>query len=854
LIPTPAFGFDVVYDGDGSKLKAATTQVGPFGGALFPGDDASPVSSGNNIVIDYSSGDDPDYVFGGIGRNESSSGNAVLLNRGTVRNSIFGAFEDSSVGFGSFGNSVTVAGDSYVGFGAYGAFSLMGDAYSGNTLVINGENSYVGGESSGGLSIIGNSMRNTAMLMAGTVNSISGGHSYFGKVSLNTMIINGGTVESSAYGGYSNDFGEVFDNSLVIDGATSVVRFASGGESNSGNVTNNRVNVKGGKVQLLASGGGSIDGSSFENSLAISGGYVATGYGGMSVNGDASGNSVSLNEGAAVNDLIGGKSYHASAVGNSVSIGTAEVFGKVLGGEAGSGAGDATGNTVTIGGRPTFGQYSSLIGGMAYDGDAVNNTLNIGGSPNFGEHTGLIGGISAVGESFSGNTIHLRNYSGSAVESIEKFAHYDFLLSPDMTGGIVATGYVMFAEALVSQNMATIDCVNALGGGRAPQLGERVPLVTAGRILGAPANRGGTLAGKKGATLDVVFRLVQTIGVAEPDVLYASVESARGSRGAKALSEGYLAGSVLVNQGADLMSGRGLAEATKVAYGAEDAEGGGGSPGVGVFAAAAGSRSRYETGSHADVTSFSVIAGISRSWELSRGRLALAVFFEYGNGSYGTQNFFPGSAQARGEGKARYAGGGIMGRLDFGESLSGHFHAEASARAGSVHNEFRTTDLVDSLGTSARGYGSTSGYFGMHMGLGYLFAVTDTATLDLYCQYLWTRQQGDSVLLDTLDPVRFDDVDSHRIRLGGRLSFKSGDHARPYIGAAYEYELDGVAKATTYGYEIEAPSVSGGTVMGELGISVTPSEVVPVSFEIGAQVFGGKRRGAAGHLTIKYVF
>ena len=43
--------------------------------------------------------------------------------------------------------------------------------------------------------------------------------------------------------------------------------------------------------------------------------------------------------------------------------------------------------------------------------------------------------------------------------------------------------------------------------------------------------------------------------------------------------------------------------------------------------------------------------------------------------------------------------------------------------------------------------------------------------LDVYGKYFWTHQSGDSVTLSTNDPVRFESIDSHRLRLGGRSNY-----------------------------------------------------------------------------------
>ncbi|MDR1062626.1 MAG: autotransporter outer membrane beta-barrel domain-containing protein, partial [Azoarcus sp.] len=124
--------------------------------------------------------------------------------------------------------------------------------------------------------------------------------------------------------------------------------------------------------------------------------------------------------------------------------------------------------------------------------------------------------------------------------------------------------------------------------------------------------------------------------------------------------------------------------------------------------------------------------------------------------------------------------------------------------------------------------------------------------LDLYGKYLWSRQEGDSLRLNTGDPVKFDDVDSHRLRVGARLDWNVTDSLSPYVGLAYEHEFDGEAKATAYGQAIDAPELKGGTGIGELGLSFKAGNAV--TLDVGVQGYTGKRDGATGSLKLKIAF
>jgi outer membrane autotransporter protein len=132
--------------------------------------------------------------------------------------------------------------------------------------------------------------------------------------------------------------------------------------------------------------------------------------------------------------------------------------------------------------------------------------------------------------------------------------------------------------------------------------------------------------------------------------------------------------------------------------------------------------------------------------------------------------------------------------------------------------------------------------------------LTEAASLDFYGKYFWTRQEGDSVTLSSGDPVAFADVDSQRLRLGGRLAYAANEYVSPYMGVAWEHEFDGRAQAATNGFAIDAPSLQGDSGIGELGLSLKPSQTLPLSFDLGVQGYVGKREGVTGSLQARFEF
>ena len=329
----------------------------------------------------------------------------------------------------------------------------------------------------------------------------------------------------------------------------------------------------------------------------------------------------------------------------------------------------------------------------------------------------------------------------------------------------------------------------------------------------------------------------------------AQVSPGRATDQSKALPKGFLGGLALNLQGADLVAGRGMDSAVRASSGTDDAE----RHGFAGFGALSGGSLRYNTGSHLDMNSLSLLTGLAWGIDLAPGRLTLGAFFEYGNGSYDTHNSFTNAASVDGDGNAYYLGGGILARMDFVNIGPGRFYAEASGRAGKTHNEYDSSDLRDAAGRKAD-YDSSSPYYGLHFGTGYVWNINDAATLDLYGKYFWTRQQGDSVGLSTGEHLSFDDINSSRLRFGGRFAYILNEHVAPYIGAAWEHEFDGKARATTNGFDIDAPNLHGNTGIGELGISLTPSADLPLTVDLGVQGYTGKHEGVTGSLMVKWEF
>ena len=817
-VAAPAMAAATTYTGSPGDLKTAAfggADGGAPPGSVFAGPDGSPLASGNNVTINYSSGTNPWRVFGGLSNSAAVTGNIVNFLDGTVNNSLYGGYDAaSSSGYNAVDNRIFISGGT-ITTNALAGISLNGNASDNITTMTAGSvlNNLYGGSANGN----GNAVNNQVIISGGQVGDGSG------------EATNGWVL-----GGYSNT-GNALNNSVTISGSA-VVNNVDTGESNSGLVSGNRLEITGGTILGIARGGWSETGQVLSNHIVMSGGtsVVHTLDGGVSNDSaQVSGNSVTITDGRVLNLVRGGYSNTGQVFDNHVFIFGGQVDHNVFGGS--STYSDVTGNSVNITGGNILGNVN---GGQSTFGNTTHNIVNISGSANFGSGSTLRGGISISGDARTGNTLNL--HIPITIADVENFQNWNFYLPSTMANGetmLTITGIAgLGSDAKVN--------VGIEGSSSPLKAGDTVKLIdaSAGTLAGTLANTTANGQGMQGVTLKYEFDLLADTA---NGLLTATVSSTgpQVNEQAKALSEGFVSGAALANAGADFAAGSGMGWAT----GAAGQKGGG--FGFGSFGGIGGGQSTYKTGSHVDMSSVSLLAGLAWGNDFAPGRLTLGAFFEYGNGSYDTYNSFSNAASVKGKGDMYNLGGGILGRFD--ANCGGY--VESSFRAGGLHNEYKNGDLRDAMGRKAQ-YDSDSAYYGIHVGSGYIWNIMEKASLDLYTKYFWTRVGGDSVKLSTGDSVKFKDTDSHRLRGGARFAYAVNEFVSPYVGLAYEHEFDGKARATTNGFALPAPSMRGDTGIGELGLSLKPSQIVPLSFDLGMQGYVGKREGVTGSLQMKYEF
>jgi autotransporter-associated beta strand protein len=862
-------------------------------GTVYGGGTATGAASDNHVTI-TNGGTFGGSIFGGDTSSGDATINTVNINAGSVSGSVYGG--GTATG-NATGNHVTMTGGS--------AYSILGGATftgkaSGNTVSVDGtiiSNNIYGGRVATLGDVSGNEV--TIRGNSGIADDVYGGETISGKASGNTVTIGGSSAAKKVFGGHAKNAGNATGNIVNIEDNARISDVTYGGYSQGADsndqFTGNTLNKKSEASQLQGTTGNfATVNFTYSGNANITSLNTTVRNGGTSTplielntnNGDitfggtitGTGGIEKLGEGALT--LSGTNAYTG---GTTVSKGTLSIGGDS---NIGNGTNTLAGGTLLLTGATytkawTLDTGSNAIddhgGSVAFSGALTGHggftkqgggTLTLSGTNTYGGMTTVEKGILELSASASlastNLTLHgnatfrtsgfTQSLDGGSLTVRGEKAIYD--------GDLHATGatlnFIYPSPAALSDTLLTVTGkadisdseINAgvhLPGGTRLPLGTQLSLLKARDGLTADNLRLGSGIAEAGVTEILGLALTPDPATGE---LMGTVISGVVDKRAKVLSEGFVAGVGLVNQGADLIAGKGMESAVGAAAQAGMATAG---RGFAAFGALSGGSQRYNTGSHVDMASLSLLAGLSFGADLPAGRLTLGAFFEYGNGSYDTHNSF-GAGAVNGDGDIYHTGGGILGRMDFANTGPGRVYAEASGRAGGVHNEYDNSDLRDVHGRKA-GYDSSSAYYGAHLGLGYLWNVTEAASLDLYGKYFWTRQEGDTVRLTTDDRVKFDDTDSHRLRLGGRFAFAANEHISPYIGAAWEHEFDGKARAyTANGFAIDAPSLRGDTGIGELGLSVRPSAAVPLSFDLGVQGYTGKREGVTGSLQVRLEF
>jgi hypothetical protein len=273
------------------------------------------------------------------------------------------------------------------------------------------------------------------------------------------------------------------------------------------------------------------------------------------------------------------------------------------------------------------------------------------------------------------------------------------------------------------------------------------------------------------------------------------------------------------------------------------------------FAGIDGAWARVDTGGDGryEVSGINGLLGIAREDKKPGESLLTGLFIEAGYGDYDTRNRIwhdPNFIDMRGDGTLRFVGGGIMARKEWSNGV----RLEGSFGAGQIKNEFHSSDLIDPTTNLEADYDVSVPYYAVHVGLARAWMLNEHRRFDLIGRYFWTRQEGKGAVLPNGEIVEFDDDDSNRVRLGGRLTFIRDERREWYLGAAGEYEFSGEVNGWGGEYALDSPSLEGFTGIGEIGWIFRGTKDDSFSFETGLQGYLGRMRGISGGIRMEWRF
>ena len=795
--------------------------------------------SGVKLVLDknYSFYGGHQYFYAAYTKNGTTSNNTLTVNGGTY--TVGGDAEFSSNKYANYfysgrsnesgssiGNSIVINNGSFINesgtwqaAGIYAAHATeKGYAASDNSVTVNGGDfqgyTYISpGVGNGGA----DSARNTVTINGGEFEKgiyIFGGRAYStGNTDSNTVNVNGGTI-----GGYR--------------------AFIWGGKADSGDARYNTVNLTGGAVASMPSGGSihenqfaeyeqgdaefyggyALSGNALYNTVNISGGSISTNgeglaYGGYSRTGNANYNTVNVTGGSISSKMtiIGGFSAGGNALGNNVIIrggsGNGDVY--LHGGVTRSSTGNATDNRIAI---YVPARLKEVCGGVYLTGS---------------DSDGFAYNLTNSGDLLTGNELYLAS-AGISAANIYNFENLTFHLPSSYQSGsnmLTLTGTEGTDLTRTKLNLSA-------AGDASLANGQTINLISSQGALGHGSQTGGTL--KQGVSFNYDYTLAK-----DAHSLQAVLGEAKLSSETKSLVETRVAQSAFLNRGADLLAAEGLLQAEKASGAEENAEKGEWAP----FFAMQGGKYRYQTGSHVDSRGFGAILGVAREIEHGGRKLLYGLAGEYGKSSY--DSYY---GHMHGEGDSDYAGAAIFVR----RKDSGGMYYEGSLRAGRTKADYNSRDFTGYEGTAV-GYDTSSNYLGAHLGMGKALRLGGDNELDVSLRYFYSRTGGDSARVSTGENYRFSAVSSHRLRLGARLIHTFHEESKGYLGAYYEREFDGDARAAVAGYSTATPSLKGNRGIIEIGWLHQPKNS-NFTLNLGVTAFCGNQRGIAGNLGVMWKF
>ena len=554
---------------------------------------------------------------------------------------------------------------------------------------------------------------------------------------------------------------------------------------------------------------------------------------------DASGNRVEVS-GIDLTGSITGAQVHnenssgsVNAEGNVVVISNSTIDVNVTGAKLLGSHINASGNTVILSeGTVVNGNVTAVVVDNAelarsFSGEFSSTYSNNRVVMNNATVTGAVSGVSSNSGSLpvdmqtAGTTLVLAGHNEAG--TIAGFETLDLTLSEQNKDQSVLT--LTGGESTISGSTIVIRGAEVLEQGKLIEAVDGAKL----SVTDATVELRGTFIKKVAQNVDFTVKKGEGNGLTTDSDVLASAK-VQATESASSLSESLLGTAAFVRQGAEFVADDGLATMEFAARSKQ---------GLNAFAVMQGSSMHYDALSGVDVSGFTLLAGAA----VQQGNLTFASFIESGWGNSEGDI-------AKNSTDLSYFGVGLAARYRFESG----FYGEGAVRLGRASSDFAASFVEQ--GDRAR-YESDVFYATMHMAAGYELPLNDFVTADMYARYTFSFLDNDSVDLNDAAQSRaeLDSVVSHALRIGARVKGGFTDAVNWKAGIAYEHMFDGAAGGTVDGVSITEAEMDGGSVIGELGVSVKPgSGTGPWTLQFALKGYLGEREGVSGNGMLVYSF
>lgn len=554
---------------------------------------------------------------------------------------------------------------------------------------------------------------------------------------------------------------------------------------------------------------------------------------------DASGNRVEVSGIKLTGSITGAQVRNENqlgsvvAEGNVVVISSSTIKGDVTGANLQGSHINAGGNTVILTeGTVVDGNVTAVVGANAElarssGGEFSSTYSNNRVVMNNATVTGAVSGVSSNSGSLpvdmqtAGNTLVLAGHNEAG--TIAGFETLDLMLSEQNKDQSVLT--LTGGESTISGSTIVIRGAEVLEQGKLIEAVDGANL----SVKYATVELRGTFIKKVAQNVDFTVESGEDNALTTDSDVIASAK-VQATESASSLSESLFGTAAFVRQGAEFVADDGLATMEFAARSKQ---------GLNAFAVMQGSSVHYDTLSGVNVSGFTLLAGAA----VQQGNLTFASFVESGWGNSEGDI-------AKNSTDLSYFGVGLAARYRFESG----FYGEGAVRLGRASSDFAASFVED--GDRAR-YESDVFYTTMHMAAGYELPLNDFVTADMYARYTFSFLDNDSVDLNDAAQSRaeLDSVVSHALRIGARVKGGFTDAVNWKAGIAYEHMFDGAAGGTVDGVSITEAEMDGGSVIGELGVSVKPgSETSPWTLQFALKGYLGEREGVSGNGMLVYSF